>query len=69
MKDMEAQVLAVEKGFKSRRAFIAEAGDDIEEVFAEQEQDAILAEEHGLTFADPVDTAANMKGNDDGESS
>jgi lambda family phage portal protein len=69
LKDMEAQVLAVEKGFKSRRAFIAEAGDDIEEVFAEQEQDALLAEEHGLTFTEPVDNPAKVKGNDDGQSS
>jgi len=48
--DMQAQVLAVEKGFTSRRAVIAEAGGDIEEIFSDQAADKALADQHGLEF-------------------
>lgn len=50
LKDMQASVLAVEKGFDSRRRIIAEEGKDIEEVFLEQKEDAALAGEYGLEF-------------------
>jgi len=53
-KDLNAAILSVEKGFKSRREIIAEMGGDIEEVFAEQEADELLAEEHDLEF--PIGT-------------
>jgi lambda family phage portal protein len=56
LKDMQASVLAVEKGFDSRRRIIAEEGKDIEDVFLEQKEDAALAEEYGLEF--PTDAEA-----------
>jgi len=56
LKDMQASVLSVEKGFDSRRRIISETGKDIEDVFLEQQEDAALAKEYGLEF--PVDTAA-----------
>jgi lambda family phage portal protein len=61
LKDMQAAVLAVEKGFTSRRAVIAENGGDIEDVFADQEADEILAEEHDLDFADDSGEQANAQ--------
>ncbi len=53
LKDLQAAVLKVEKGFGSRRSIIAELGDDIEDVFKEQNEDAKLAEQNGLDF--PLD--------------
>lgn len=50
MKDMQANVIAVEKGFNSRRRIIAEEGRDIEEVFMEQSEDRKLEKSFGLTF-------------------
>lgn len=61
-KDMQASILAVEKGFKSRRAIIAEMGDDIETVFEEQELDEKLAVKHHLEF--PLDTPAPVAAGD-----
>lgn len=63
LKDLQASVLAVEKGFKSRREIIAEMGGDIEEVFLEQSEDEKLADDYDLEFPiganpqQPVDTA------------
>jgi lambda family phage portal protein len=56
--DLQAQVLAVEKGFKSRREIIAENGGDIEVVFSDIEADEALEEKHGLDF-DESDEQAN----------
>ncbi len=53
LKDLQAAVLKVEKGFGSRRSIIAEMGGDIEDVFQEQEEDNKLADEHNLDF--PID--------------
>lgn len=50
LKDLQASVLAVEKGFRSRRSIIAEMGDDIENVFSEQAEDEKLAAEKDLEF-------------------
>jgi len=49
-KDLQAAVMSVEKGFRSRQSIISEMGDSIENVFIEQEQDAKLAESRGLDF-------------------
>lgn len=49
-KDLDAAILSVEKGFKSRQQIIAEMGGDINEVFQEIEADEALAEKHGLEF-------------------
>ena len=59
-KDLEAAILAVNNGFKSRRAVIAEMSQsDIETVFAEQQQDNDLAETFDLEFpADAPPSAA-----------
>ena len=54
LKDLQASVLAVEKGFKSRRSIIAEMGEDIEEVFQEQAEDNALAESLDLEFPTDV---------------
>jgi lambda family phage portal protein len=51
LKDMEANVLAVEKGFDSRRNIISEAGGNIETVFKEQGEDKKLAELNKLDFS------------------
>jgi lambda family phage portal protein len=62
LKDIQADVMAVEKGFNSRRRVIAESveGGDVEEIFEEQEEDQKLAELHGLKFAvdEPQKTAS-----------
>ena len=56
-KDLEAAILAVNNGFKSRRSVIAEMSQtDIETVFAEQKQDNDLADENDLEF--PADNPA-----------
>jgi lambda family phage portal protein len=55
-KDMNANIRAVEKGFSSRRRIIAEQGADIEDIFQEQAEDELLAEQYGLEF--PTDTPA-----------
>lgn len=61
LKDMQANVLAVEKGFTSRRQIISENGGDIEEVFADQQADEALAEEHGLDFSPDSGQQANAQ--------
>jgi len=48
LKDTQASVIAVANGFKSRRAIIAEAGGDIEDTYAELEQDDRLADAKGI---------------------
>lgn len=50
LKDLQASVLAVEKGFKSRREIISEMGGDIEEVFRDQNADEELADKYDLEF-------------------
>jgi lambda family phage portal protein len=50
LKDLQASVMAVEKGFKSRREIISEMGGDVEEVFLEQSEDEQLADNYGLQF-------------------
>ncbi len=49
-KDIEAAILAVNNGYKSRRQVIAEMGGDIETVDSEQAQDDALAEANGLEY-------------------
>jgi len=59
--DLQAQVLAVEKGFKSRREMIAENGGDIEATFADIKADEDLAEQHGIDFDDESGQQANSQ--------
>jgi lambda family phage portal protein len=61
LKDMQAAVLAVEKGFKSRRSIIAENGGDIEDVFNDIAADEKLAEEHDLDFSQDSGEQANVQ--------
>lgn len=57
LKEVQADILAVEAGFDSQRNIIEENYDrDIEDVFDDMEHDQELAEEHGLDFS-----AANIK--------
>jgi capsid protein len=48
LKDVQANVVSVENGFKSRRAIISEAGGDIEDTFEEIAADNQLAESKGV---------------------
>jgi len=65
-KDLEAKVLAIEKGLESRRSAISEQGGDIEDVFADIAADEQLAETYGLSF--PTDAnQANAEAQNDGE--
>jgi len=58
LKDTQANVLAVQNGFKSRRAIIAEAGADVEDVFADIAADGELASGKGIAFeGDPPNIA------------
>lgn len=50
LKDTNANILAVQNGFKSRRSIIAEAGGDVEDTFAEIAADGALAEAKGIAF-------------------
>lgn len=53
LKDVQADIEAVNFGLDSRRNIIADGGRDIEDVFEEQEEDNKLQEQHGLTFTAP----------------
>ena len=50
LKDVQANVIAVQNGFKSRRGVVAEAGGDFEAVVDEISQDQDLAEGMGVDF-------------------
>lgn len=50
LKDVQADMIAIEGGLTSRRHVIAENGEDVEQVFNDQEQDQALADDHGLVF-------------------
>lgn len=54
LKDLNAQVLAIEKGLTSRRHVISEQSGDIEDVFADIAADDALAETYGLDFPKDV---------------
>lgn len=54
LKDLNAKVLAIEKGLDSRRSAISDQGGDIEDVFADLAADDALAATYGLKF--PTDT-------------
>ena len=61
LKDQQANVLAVEKGFKSRRSIIAESGGDIEDTFADIAADEALAEEYDLDFDESQEAAMDAQ--------
>jgi hypothetical protein len=61
LKDLQASVLAVEKGFKSRRSIISEGGGDIEDVFGDLNADEELANEYGLDFDADSQEQANSQ--------
>jgi len=50
LKDLQANIQAVESGLKSRRTIIAEGGGDVEDVFDQIALDNTLADEKGLKF-------------------
>ncbi|HEV2350811.1 MAG TPA: phage portal protein [Terriglobia bacterium] len=66
LKDVQADMLAIQGGLDSRRNVIAEGGRDIEDVFEEQEEDRKLAQSHGLNF-DSAKSAAQPAPPDDDE--
>jgi lambda family phage portal protein len=53
LKDVQASILSVNNGFKSRRRIIAEGGGDIEDTVAEIAEDKQLANSKGLSFPFP----------------
>lgn len=55
--EINADILAVNNGFKSRRQIVAENGGYIEDVFSEQAQDNALADEYDLDFNAPAPKA------------
>jgi lambda family phage portal protein len=55
--EINADILAVNNGFKSRRQIVAENGGYIEDVFSEQAQDNDLAEQYDLDFNKPAPKA------------
>lgn len=61
LKDLQASVLAVEKGFNSQRAIIAENGGDIEDTYADIKADQDLAEANGLDFSPDSGQQANAQ--------
>lgn len=61
LKDVEAQVVAIEKGLRTRRSVIAEGGEDIDDVFAELAQEKKDAEALGLEFSAAKDKPAQKQ--------
>lgn len=59
--DLQAAVLAVEKGFKSRRQIISEGGGDVEDTFSDIAADEELAEDFDLDFNVEATMAANKQ--------
>lgn len=62
LKDLQAAVLAVEKGFKSRRQIISEDGGDVEDTFSDIAADEELADEYDLDF--DKELSASMAANE-----
>lgn len=58
LKDVQANIAAIEAGLKSRRAVIGEAGQDVEDVFQQLAQEQELAKTFGLTFGTSAAAAA-----------
>jgi lambda family phage portal protein len=50
VKDLTAQVMAIDNGFKSRRSVVAEQGGDLEDVYDDIAADEALAIEKGITI-------------------
>jgi capsid protein len=67
LKDMQASVLSVEKGFSSARHIIAEGGGDIEDVYSDQAADKQLAEQYGLDFPKDIQPTAPRGGSITGQ--
>lgn len=59
LKDMNADIEAINNGLKTRTQCLAERGLDIEDVFAQLQQERELAAQYGLTFTTPNPGAAN----------
>ena len=66
LKDLQAKVMAIEKGLDSRSSTVAEQGGDIESLFADISADDALADAYGLKFTDE-NLEAQPDGDEDGE--
>jgi capsid protein len=54
-KEAKAAVLSIQNGLGTRTGFLAEKGEDIEDVFAELAREQALAKEYGLSISgEPV---------------
>ena len=56
LKDIQANVVAVSNGFKSRRSIVSESGGDIEDVLEELRADKELSESLGVSIGDVPET-------------
>jgi lambda family phage portal protein len=59
LQDVQAERLAVRSGFKSREAVVAELGENVEDVDAQNKSDKDRAEELGLTYETNVNDAVD----------
>ena len=59
LKDMEANVMAIDSGLKTRTQSLAEQGLDIEDVFIELSREKELAKQYGLEFVSAPATPKN----------
>lgn len=57
LKDMQANVLATEKGFASKTDIVSEDGKDIEDVFKQLKEEKQLAKDYGLEFPTDIPKA------------
>ena len=57
-KEAKAAVLSIQNGLGTRTGFLAEKGEDIEDVFAELAREQALAKEYGLSISGEAAAAA-----------
>ncbi len=62
-KEARAAVISIQNGLGTRTGFLAEKGEDIEDVFAELAREKALAEEYGISVSGEV--AASQKESED----
>jgi len=66
-KEAKAAVISIQNGLGTRTGFLAEKGEDIEDVFAELAREQELADQYGLRISTelPADTQGQKQGDDE----
>jgi len=66
-KEAKAAVISIQNGLGTRTGFLAEKGEDIEDVFAELAREQELAQEYGLNISSdlPADTQGQKQGDEE----